>query len=136
MRETMIETLFKGHHFSIGASVTAAVAIAVFLFGAPGWMPTEERHLMSSFTLMYVLLTYLFLQMVAHIFYRPPSRRQMLVDMLSSLLPPVILLCVLVDYSRGNLAVSTFQLNAALLTIYAMTLDLIVDIGLMLWPRQ
>lgn len=135
-RVTMIETLFKGHHFSIGASVTAAVAIAVFFFGAPGWMPTEQGHLTSSFTLMYVLLTYLFLQMVAHIFYRPPSRRHMLVDMLSSLLPVVILLYILVDYSRGNLAVSTFQLNAALLTIYAMTLDLLVDIGLMLWPRQ
>ncbi len=133
---TMIEMLFKGHHFSIGASVIAAVAIAVFFFGAAGWMPTEEGYLTSSFTLMYALLTYLVLQMVSHIFYHPPSRRQMLVDMLSSLLPVVILLYVLVDYSRGNLAVSTFQLNAALLTIYAMTLDLLVDIGLMLWPRQ
>jgi hypothetical protein len=48
----------------------------------------------------------------------------------------MIILYVLVDYSRGNLAVSTFQLNAALLTIYAMTLDLLVDIGLMLWPQR
>ena len=133
---TMIETIFKGHHFSIGASVIAAVAIAVFFFGVPDWMPTEQGHLTSSFTLMYVLLTYLFLQMVAHIFYRPPTRRQMMMDMLSSLLPVVILLYVLIDYSRGNFAVSTFQLNAAVLTIYAMTLDLLVDIGLMLWPRQ
>lgn len=132
----MIETLFKGHHFSIGASVIAALGIAVFFFGAPGWMPTEQGHLTSSFTLMYLLLTYLFLQMVAHIFYRPPTRRQIMVDMLSSLLPVVVLLYVLIDYSRGNLAVSTFQLNAAVLTIYAMTLDLLVDIGLMLWPRQ
>jgi hypothetical protein len=131
-----IGTLFTGHHFSIGASVFAALAIGIFFFGAPGWMPTEQGHLTSSFTLMYVLLTYLFLQMVAHIFYRPTSRRQTLVDLLSSLLPVVILLYILVDYSRGNLAVSTFQLNAALLTIYAMTLDLLVDIGLMLWPRH
>jgi hypothetical protein len=127
----MIETLFKGHHFSITAFV-----IAVFFFGVPGWTPVEQGHMTSSFALMYVLLTYLFLQMVAHIFYRPPSRRHMLIDMHSSLLPVVILLYIVADYSRGNLAVSTFQLNAAVLTLYAMTLDLFVDIGLMLWPQR
>ncbi len=132
----MIQAIFKGHHFSIAASVIAAGAVAVFFFGAPGWAPTEQSQLSSSFALMYALLTYLFLQMVAHVFYRPPSRRQMLIDMLSSLLPVVLLLYVLADYSRGHLAVSTFQLNAALLTLYAMTLDLLVDIGLILWPRQ
>jgi hypothetical protein len=132
----MFDMLFKGHHFSIGASVIAAVAIALGFFGAPGWTPTEGGDTAASFAVMYVLLTYLFLQMVAHIFYRPASRRQMLIDLLSSLLPVMIILYVLVDYSRGNLAVSTFQLNAALLTIYAMTLDLLVDIGLMLWPQR
>ena len=132
----MIQAIFKGHHFSIAASVIAAAVIAVFFFGAPNWTPTEDSQLASSFALMYALLTYLFSQMVAHVFYRPPTRRQMLIDMLSSLLPVVILLYILADYSRGNLAVSTFQLNAALLTLYAMTLDLLVDIGLILWPRQ
>ena len=132
----MIDMLFKGHHFSIGASVIAAVAIAFGFFGAPGWTPTGGGDAAASFAVMYVLLTYLFLQMVAHVFYRPASRRQLLIDMLSSLLPVVLLLYVLADYSRGHLAVSTFQLNAALLTLYAMTLDLLVDIGLILWPRQ
>lgn len=132
----MIQEIFKGHHFSIAASVIAAVVVAAFFFGAPGWAPTEDAQLPSSFAVMYALLTYLFLQMVAHVFYRPPTRRQMLIDMLSSLLPVVILLYILADYSRGNLTVSTFQLNAALLTLYAMTLDLLVDIGLILWPRQ
>jgi hypothetical protein len=88
----MIQEIFKGHHFSIAASVIAAVAVAMFFFGAPGWAPTEASQLSSSFALMYALLTYLFLQMVAHVFYRPPTRRQMLIDMLSSLLPMVILL--------------------------------------------
>jgi hypothetical protein len=132
----MIQAIFKGHHFSISASTIAAAVIAVFFFGAPGWAPTGDSQLTSSFALMYALLTYLFLQLVAHVFYRPPTRRQMLIDMLSSLLPVVILLYVLADFSRGNLAVSTFQLNAALLILYAMTLDLLVDIGLILWPRQ
>ena len=133
----MIQAIFKGHHFSIAASVIAASVVAVFFFGAPGWAPTEQSQLSSSFALMYALLTYLFLQMVAHVFYRPASQRQMLIDMLSSLdLLVVLLLYVLADYSRGHLAVSMFQLNAALLTLYAMTLDLLVDIGLILWPRQ
>ncbi len=91
---------------------------------------------MSSFAVMYVLLTYLFLQLVAHIFYGPALRSQMLVDLLSSLLPVIVILYVLVETSRGYLTISTFQLNAALLTAYAMTLDLLVDIGLVLWPRQ
>ncbi len=124
----MIQAIFKGHHFSIAASTIAAAVIAVFFFGAPGWAPTDDSQLSSSFALMYALLTYLFLQLVAHVFYRPPTRRQMLIDMLSSLLPVVILLYVLADFSRG--------LNAALLILYAMTLDLLVDIGLILWPRQ
>ena len=127
---------FKGHQFSIAASVLAALAIAALFFGAPGWTPAEERHMTSSFAVMYALLTYLFLQMVAHIFYGPTLRSQMLVDMLSSLLPVMIILYVLVEYYRGYLAVSAFQLNAALLTAYAMTLDLLVDIGLTLWPRR
>lgn len=127
---------FKGHQFSIAASVLAAFAIAAFFFGAPGWAPVEDRHMTSSFAVMYLLLTYLFLQMLAHIFYGPALRSHMLIDMLSSLLPVMVILYVLVEYSRGYLVISTFQLNAALLTAYAMTLDLFVDIGLTLWPRR
>jgi len=90
----------------------------------------------SAFAVMYFLLTYLFLQMLAHIFYGPSLRSHMLIDMLSSLLPLMMVLYVLVEYSRGYLILSTFQLNAALLTAYAMTLDLVVDVGLTLWPRR
>lgn len=131
-----MDMAIKGHHFSILASMLAALGAGVFYFGFPGWTPAEERHMMSSFAVMYVLLTYLFLQLVAHIFYGPALRSQMLVDLLSSLLPVIVILYVLVETSRGYLTISTFQLNAALLTAYAMTLDLLVDIGLVLWPRQ
>lgn len=132
----MIGRLFKGHYFSIAASVLAAVLIGAMFFGGLAWPPADEQPILSSFTVMYVLLTYLFLQLVGHVFYRAASRSQMLVDMLSSLLPVITVLYVVLDYVRGDLILSTFQFNVALLTGYVMSLDLLIDIGLTLWPQR
>ena len=130
-------TLIKGHHFSIVLSALAGVVICgLFFFAAERWSPLDQNQVMSAFAVLYVLLTYLVLQMVAHIFFGPASKKQMLVDMLSSLLPVAIILYVLAEYLRGDLILSLFQLHTALLTGYALILDLLVDVGLTLWPRR
>lgn len=142
-------TPFKGHQFSTAASVLAAAVIAVLFLGDPltpflgagwwtpsEWTLSEQQQIMSAFAVSYVLLSYLFLQIVAHIFCGPASPKQMLVDMLSSLPPLATVLYVLAEHARGDLALSAFQIHSALLTAYTMTLDLLVDIGLTLWPRR
>lgn len=131
-----MRTPLKAHQFSIAASVLAALAIAAVFLGNRNWTPSEQERMISAFLVMYALLTYLVVQIVAHILYGPASRKQMLVDTLSSLLPVGTVLYILAEYARGDLALSGFQLHVALLIGYGMALDLLVDIGLMLWPQR
>jgi hypothetical protein len=126
----------KGHHISVAASLLAAVAIAVFFFGAPAWAPAADAQMLSDFGMMWALLTYLWLQTATHIVYGPATRNQMLIDMLSSIIPLLVVGYVIAEYYRGDLRASTFQINAAWLTAYAMLLDLVLDMSLAISQRR
>ena len=120
----------KGHHVSIASSMLAAISITAFFFGTSAWAPVAEREMLSDFAVAWFLLTYLWVQMATHILSVPPTRRQMLGDMLSSMVPILVIVYVVAEYYKGDLQLSTFQINAAWLTAYAMLLDLVLDMAL------
>jgi hypothetical protein len=126
----------NGYHISIAASALAAVAIAVFYFWIPAWAPASDAQMRSDFAVMWVLLTYLWVQTGIHIIYGPATRNQVLLDMLSSIIPLLVIGYVIAEYYKGDLRVSTFQINAAWLTAYAMLLDLVLDMSLAISQRR
>lgn len=126
----------RGHVISVIASVAAAFAIALAFFGAPQWAPASDQQMFSAFAVSWVLLTYLWIQLSAHIILAPATKNEMLFDMLSSIVPVVLVFYALAEYYRGDLQLSDFQINAAWLTAYAMLLDLVIDTGLAIALRR
>ena len=59
--------LVKGHVVSVIASLIAAVAIAFGFFGFPQWTPAPDQQMFFDFAVSWVLLTYLWIQLSAHI---------------------------------------------------------------------
>jgi hypothetical protein len=74
--------------------------------------------------------------MAAHIVFATGTRNQMLIDLLSSLLPVLVIAYVIAEHYRGDLAASTFRINTAWLTACAMVLDLVLDLSLAITPRR
>jgi hypothetical protein len=126
----------RSYHISIIASVLAAVAIVVFFFGTPAWTPAAGAQMPYDFAVMWILLTYMWVQMVTHILFTASSRNQMLADTLSSFIPLLAIIYVLAEYYRGDLAASSYQLNTAWLTAYAMFLDLVLDMSVAISLRR
>ena len=114
----------------------ASIAIVVGFFGWGQWGPAPDQQMFSGFAASWVLLTYLWIQLSAHIVLAPATKNEMLVDMLSSVLPVILIFYVLAEYYRGDLQLSGFQINAAWLTAYAMLLDLVIDTGLAISLRR
>lgn len=128
--------LIKGHVVSVIASLIASMAIVLGFFGWAQWVPAPDQQMFSDFAASWVLLTYLWIQLSAHIVLAPATKNEMLVDMLSSVLPVILIFYVLAEYYRNDLQLSAFQINAAWLTAYAMLLDLVIDTGLAISLRR
>jgi hypothetical protein len=126
----------KSHHISIIASISAAVAIGIFFYWKPAWSPAADAQMPYDFAVMWVLLTYMWVQMGTHILFAAATRNQMLLDTLSSILPTLVIAYVLAEYYRGDLAASAYQLNTAWLTAYAMFLDLVLDLSIAISMRR
>lgn len=125
----------KNHHVSMAASLLATVAIGFFFFWTPAWAPGTDMQMLADFAAMGVLLTYLWVQMLAHIVFAPATRNQMLADVLS-IVPILAIIYVLAEYYRGDLVASDYQVYIAWLTAYAMFLDLVLDLSVALSPRR
>lgn len=132
----MPSSLSKGHVISVAASVIAGIAIAAAFFGAPEWMPGSGNEMSSAFYVCWILLTYLWIQLSTHIVLGPATKNEMLIDMLSSILPVLVVLYAIAESVRGDLKLSSFQFDAACLVAYAMVLDLVVDTGLAIALRR
>jgi hypothetical protein len=127
----------NGYKISIVSSMLAALGIALFFFGGTGWMPQDQWQSTADFTVTWLLLTYIWVQMGSLIVVGAGTKGQMWVDALSSILPLFVIAYVLLQHYGGYVTVSPFQIRTAWVTAYTMLLDVVVDLGMtVLLSRQ
>lgn len=127
----------RGHAISISASLVMAVAIGVFFLAGAGWTPPAPWHERADFTVTWVLLTYIWVQMGSLLLVGAGTKHQMWLDALTSIVPLFVIFYVILQYLSGYIALSPFQVRTAWVTAYAMLLDVVVDLGVsVLLSRQ
>lgn len=127
----------SGSLISIASSLFSALFIGIFFIGFAGWRPEEAWQEIADFSVTWILLTYIWLQMGTLILVGAGSKNQMWVDALSSIVPLFIVLYVVVQHLTGYVVLSPFQAKAAWATAYTMLLDVVIDLGVtVLLSRQ
>ncbi len=127
----------KGYAISITSSLLMTFAIGIFFLGMTGWMPSESWQVSADFSVTWVLLTYIWVQMGSLILVGSGTKNQMWVDALTSILPLFLIFYVLLQHVTGFVELSPFQARAAWATGYTMLLDVVIDLGVsVLLSRQ
>lgn len=120
---------FNGYKLSITSSILMAIAIGVFFIFTPGWKPPEAWQSVADFSVTWILLTYVWVQMGSLILSGAGTKQQMWVDALTSIIPLFVIIYVIIQHHAGYVLLSPFQIRAAWATGYAMLLDVIIDSG-------
>jgi hypothetical protein len=127
----------NGYKISIASSLLASLSIGLFFFAAPGWTPPQDWQSAADFSVTWLLLTYIWVQMGSLIVVGAGTKSQMWIDALSSILPLFVIVYVLLQHYGGYIVVSPFQIRTAWVTAYTMLLDVVVDLGMtVLLSRQ
>lgn len=127
----------KGYVVSIVSSLTMALAIGIFFIAAAGWSPPAASQVTADFSVTWILLTYIWVQMGSLILVGAGTKNQMWVDALTSIVPLFLIFYVLLQHLTGYVELSAFQARAAWATAYTMLLDVVIDLGVtVLLSRQ
>ena len=127
----------KGYKISIFSSLLMAVAIGLFFLAMAGWGPPESWQELADFTVTWILLTYIWIQMGSLILVGAGTKNQMWLDALTSIIPLFVVLYVILQHLSGYVVLSPFQAKTAWVTAYTMLLDVVVDLGVsVLLSRQ
>lgn len=128
---------WSGSGISIASSLTVAVVIGVFFILMAGWRPEEQWQELADFSVTWILLTYIWIQMGTLILVGAGTKNQMWIDALTSIIPLFIILYVVVQHHSGYMVLSSFQAKTAWATAYTMLLDVVIDLGVtVLLSRQ
>ncbi len=127
----------KGYAISIISSLGIAVAIGLFFIAGAGWSPSGAWQEYADFTVTWVLLTYIWVQMGSLILVGAGTKNQMWLDALTSIVPLFLIFYVILQHLTGYVALSPFQARTAWVTAYTVLLDVVVDLGVsVLLSRQ
>jgi len=127
----------KGYKISIISSLLMAVAIGLFFVTAAGWSPPEDWQEVANFSVTWILLTYIWIQMGSLILVGAGTKNQMWLDALTSIIPLFVIVYVILQHYSGYIVLSSFQAKAAWVTAYTMLLDVVIDLGVtVLLSRQ
>jgi hypothetical protein len=122
---------------SIVASLLMAVVIGLFFIARAGWGPSEGWQQFADFSIFWILLTYIWIQMGSLILVGAGTKNQMWLDALTSIVPLFVIVYVILQHHSGYIVLSSFQAKAAWITAYTMLLDVIIDLGVsVLLSRQ
>jgi hypothetical protein len=126
-----------GYQISIVSSLVMAACIGVFFIGIAGWTPPESHQELADFSVTWLLLTYIWVQMGSLILVGAGTKNQMWLDALTSMLPLFLILYVVLQHHSGYVVLSSFQAKTAWVTAYTMLLDVVIDLGVtVLLSRQ
>ena len=126
-----------GYQVSIFSSLLMASCIGVFFIAMAGWGPSEDWQELTDFSVTWVLLTYIWVQMGSLILVGAGTKNQMWLDALTSIVPLFLILYVVVQHHSGYVVLSSFQAKTDWATAYTMLLDVVIDLGVtVLLSRQ
>ena len=126
-----------GYQVSIFSSLLVAAGIGVFFIAMAGWGPSADWQELADFSVTWVLLTYIWVQMGSLILVGAGTKNQMWLDALTSIVPLFLILYVVVQHHAGYVVLSSFQAKTAWATAYTMLLDVVIDLGVtVLLSRQ
>lgn len=120
----------SGYVVSIVSSLLVALIVGLFFIGLSGWSPPNGWETTADFTVTWLLLTYIWIQMGSLILAGTGTRGEMWVDALTSIVPLFVIIYVIIQHYAGYVVLSPFQVRAAWVTAYTMLLDVIVDSGM------
>jgi len=119
----------NGYKISTSSSLLVAVAIGVFFIGFPGWTPPDAWQPYADFSVTWILLTYIWVQMGSLIVVGSGTKNQMWIDALTSIVPLFLIVYVILQHHTGFVILSSFQIRTAWVIAYTMLLDVVVDLG-------
>jgi hypothetical protein len=126
-----------GYQISIFSSLLTALVIGIFFIALAGWSPSESWQELADFSVTWILLTYIWVQMGSLILVGAGTKNQMWLDALTSIVPLFLILYVVVQHHTGYVVLSSFQTKAAWVTAYTKLLDVVIDLGVtVLLSRQ
>ena len=127
----------KGYKISIISSLLMAVATGVFFLAMANWSPSASWQELADFSVTWILLTYIWVQMGSLILVGAGTKNQMWLDALTSIIPLFVVVYVILQHYSGYISLSSFQAKTAWVTAYTMLLDVVVDLGVsVLLSRQ
>jgi hypothetical protein len=101
----------------------------VFFIGFPGWTPPDAWQPYADFSVTWILLTYIWVQMGSLIVVGSGTKNQMWIDALTSIVPLFLIVYVILQHHTGFVILSSFQIRTAWVIAYTMLLDVVVDLG-------
>lgn len=127
----------KGYQVSIFSSLLMAVVVGLFFIAMAGWSPPQAWQELVDFSVTWILLTYIWVQMGSLILVGAGTKNQMWLDALTSIIPLFLIVYVVVQHHSGYVVLSSFQAKTAWVTAYTMLLDVVIDLGVtVLLSRQ
>jgi amino acid transporter len=127
----------QGYQVSIISSLFMAVVIGIFFIAMAGWSPADNWQELADFSVTWILLTYIWVQMGSLILVGSGTKNQMWLDALTSIVPLFLIVYVVVQHHSGYVILSSFQAKTAWVTAYTMLLDVVIDLGVtVLLSRQ
>lgn len=119
----------RGFAISVSTSILMAIAILVFFAGMKGWTPPAEWERFADFSVTWLLLTYVWVQLGSLILVGAGTKNQMWMDALTSMIPLFLIFYVIMQHTLKYEVLSTFQALTAWAIAYTMLLDVVVDLG-------
>lgn len=119
----------KGYAVSIASSLVMAIGIGIFFLGMAGWTPAPDWQTFADFTVTWLLLTYIWIQLGSLLLVGAGTKNQMWIDALTSIVPLFLIFYVVLQHLAGYIELSPFQSKTAWVTAYTMLLDVVIDLG-------
>ena len=96
---------------SIFSSLLMAASIGGFFIAMAGWSPPQSWEEIASFAVIWILLTYIWVQMGSLILVGAGTKNQMWIDVLTSIVPLFLIVYVLLQHHSGYVVLSSFQVK-------------------------
>lgn len=101
----------RGYQVSIFSSLLMAASIGGFFIAMAGWSPPQSWEEIASFAVIWILLTYIWVQMGSLILVGAGTKNQMWIDVLTSIVPLFLIVYVLLQHHSGYVVLSSFQVK-------------------------